>query len=101
MRDRIAEEKATVETMIRLYCRHKEGHKELCPQCAALLRYAHERLDRCKFAAHKPTCRLCPIHCYRKDMGESVRKVMRWAGPRMLFYHPLMAIKHLLRETGR
>lgn len=95
---RIAEEKAVVEQMIRLYCRKKEGHRELCPDCQALLKYAHERLDRCRYGSLKPTCKKCPIHCYRPDMKERIRMVMRWAGPRMMLHHPLSAIRHMLRE---
>ena len=40
MNDRIAEEKITVSLMIHMYCRHKEGNRELCPDCAGLLAYA-------------------------------------------------------------
>ena len=98
---RIAEEKSVVEQMIRLYCRKKEGNDALCESCRELLAYAHSRLDRCRFGAQKPTCRKCPIHCYRPDMKERIRLVMRWSGPRMLFYHPIAAIKHLWRELTR
>jgi hypothetical protein len=31
-------------------------------------------------------------------MRERVRQVMRFAGPRMLLHHPLLAIAHLLKE---
>ncbi len=96
--NRIEEEKRTVEAMIRLYCRCKEGHDELCASCAELLDYARQRLDRCRFGERKPTCRRCPIHCYRRDMKQRMTEVMRWAGSRMLFVHPLMALRHLLRE---
>ncbi len=95
---RLDEELQTVKEMITLYCRKKEGHAALCTDCCALLEYAQQRLYRCKFGNNKPTCRLCPIHCYRPDMKEKMRNVMRYAGPRMIFHHPLMAIKHLLRE---
>lgn len=95
---RIEEEKTVVEQMIRLYCRHKEGNRELCAGCAELLDYARARLDRCRFGADKPTCRRCPVHCYRPEMKERIRRVMRWSGPRMLLYHPLAALRHLLRE---
>lgn len=98
---RIAEEKAVVEQMIRLYCRKKEGNDALCVSCRELLSYAHSRLDRCRFGAQKPTCRKCPIHCYRPDMKDRIRAVMRWSGPRMLLYHPMAAIKHLWRELSR
>ena len=95
---RIAEEKKTVEQMIRLYCRLKEGNLQLCPECRSLLEYAHARLDRCKFGEAKKTCRQCPVHCYKKDMRERMRAVMRFSGPRMMWYHPVDAIKHLWRE---
>ena len=95
---RIAEEKKTVEQMIRLYCRFKEGYPELCSECRSLLEYAHVRLDRCKFGEAKKTCRQCPVHCYKKDMRERMRAVMRFSGPRMMWYHPVDAIKHLWRE---
>ena len=96
---RIEEEKAVVEQMIRLYCRKHEGNTALCPSCKALLDYAHCRLDRCRYDEHKPTCKKCPVHCYRPEMKERIRIVMRWSGPRMIVYHPIAAVRHLLRET--
>lgn len=96
--NRIKEEQRVVEQMIRLYCRKKEGNKELCPECQELLQYAHARLERCKFGENKPTCKKCPIHCYSPQMKERMCKVMRWAGPRMILYHPIAAIKHIIRE---
>ena len=95
---RIEEEKRVVEQMIRLYCRRKEGNEVLCPSCHELLDYAHRRLDRCRYGEEKPTCKKCPIHCYRPEMKERIRAVMRWSGPRMILYHPVDAIKHVLRE---
>ena len=83
---RIENEKKTVELMIRLYCRRYEKNSSLCADCIELLKYAEVRLDRCKFGEKKP------------DMRERMRRVMRWAGPRMIFYYPLEAIKHLIRE---
>ena len=95
---RIENEKHTVGLMVRLYCRRHVKNKALCTDCAELLEYALRRLDRCKFGEQKPTCKKCPVHCYRPDMRERMRKVMRWAGPRMIFHYPLQAIKHLIRE---
>ncbi|MEE1080360.1 MAG: nitrous oxide-stimulated promoter family protein [Bacteroidales bacterium] len=95
---RIEEEKKVVEQMIRLYCRKKEGNGELCQNCHELLDYAHSRLDRCRYGEEKPTCKKCPVHCYRPEMKERVRAVMRWSGPRMMLYHPVAAIKHIYRE---
>ena len=95
---RIEEEKRVVEQMIRLYCRKCEGHDELCPSCKELLDYAHSRLESCRYGEHKPTCKRCPLHCYRPNMKEHIRIVMRWSGPRMIIYDPIAAIQHLIRE---
>lgn len=95
---RIEREQRTVEQMIRIYCRRKEGNDKLCPNCAALLEYARLRLSQCPFGEEKTSCRKCAIHCYRSDMKERIKAVMRFSGPRMIVYNPLAAIRHLLTE---
>ena len=83
--------------MIRLYCRdHHVTRDDPCGECEALMAYADQRLDRCPFGEDKPTCARCTVHCYRKDMREQVRTVMRYAGPRMMRRHPYLAVMHLL-----
>ena len=67
----------------------------LCPQCQALLDYAHQRLERCKFGNEKPSCTRCPVHCYKPAMRQQIRQVMRFSGPRMLLHNPVLAIRHL------
>lgn len=67
----------------------------LCPQCQALLDYALQRLERCRFGEDKPSCTRCPVHCYKPAMREQIRQVMRYSGPRMLLHNPIMAIRHL------
>ena len=89
-------EKETVSLMIRLYCRKKHGGKELCPDCAALDAYARQRSDKCPFMETKTFCSNCKVHCYKKDMREKIRQVMRFSGPRMIFHHPVMAIRHVI-----
>lgn len=92
-------EKDTVNKMIRLYCRKKHGSQhELCPDCRDLLAYASQRLDRCKFGHAKPTCEKCTIHCYRPEMRNKIKTVMRFSGPRMILAHPWLAIKHMLKN---
>lgn len=94
---RLEREATTIEKMIVLYCRSLHGSREgLCEECAALRDYAFKRVSHCRFGAAKPVCAKCPVHCYKPDMRERVRAVMRWAGPRMLLHHPLLAIGHLL-----
>lgn len=98
MNRRIEEERRTVEVMIRLYCRKKEGNKSLCPSCSELLEYANARLARCPFGENKKVCQKCTVHCYKPDMRNRIKEVMRYAGPRMIIYHPIMAIRHLIRS---
>ena len=47
------------------------------------------------FMETKTFCSQCKVHCYKTKQREQIRKVMRFSGPRMLFYHPIMAIRHL------
>jgi hypothetical protein len=83
--------------MIRLYCRLQHKTRAgLCSECARLQEYTHERLDRCPFAPDKPTCAKCPVHCYKAERREQIRRVMRFAGPRMILFHPVMAVRHLM-----
>ncbi len=94
--NKIEREKRIVTQMIKLYCRHKEKNKELCDRCRQLTLYATARLDHCKYGNNKKSCKRCPIHCYKPEMKAQIKQVMRWAGPRMLFYHPIECIRHVL-----
>ena len=94
---RIEKEQQIIEIMIRLYCRKKLHASSLTPECEDLLAYARQRLARCRFGEEKPTCKRCPVHCYRKDMRAQIRRVMRCCGPRMLLYHPLITLRHYIR----
>lgn len=95
---RLNRERDTVSKMIALYCRdhHQSQRGMLCQDCLSLEDYAHLRIERCPFGVNKPTCAKCPVHCYQSDRREQIRQVMRYAGPRMLLHHPLLAILHLI-----
>lgn len=95
---RIEEEKQTITQMIHFYCRHKEKNQTLCSACSELLKYAHQRLEHCPFGEQKKTCRQCTVHCYQPKMRQKIKEVMRFAGPRMIWYHPIWTLKHLWRE---
>lgn len=92
----------TVDEMIHLYCRknHKTDKGKLCESCNELSNYCHYRLSLCPWGDQKPFCSNCPIHCYNKEHRECIRTVMRFSGPRMIFHHPILAIRHLM-ETKR
>lgn len=92
-------EKQTVALMIRLYCRKNHGAKnDLCPDCEALSRYAIQRSEKCPFMETKTFCSNCRVHCYKPEMREKIREVMRFSGPRMIFYHPVMAVRHVIER---
>lgn len=93
-------EKELVSQMIALYCRRKHGGKTLCPDCAALDSYARQRSDKCPFMETKTFCSNCRVHCYKPEMRERIRAVMRFSGPRMIFHHPVIALRHVI-ETRR
>ncbi len=109
-----AQEKTILKEMIGLYCRlkHKKGNKDktdknadrqagknsLCPDCTGLLDYALLRTEKCPFMATKSFCSKCKVHCYKPEMREKIRQVMKFSGPRMMFYFPLQAIKHVFAK---
>jgi hypothetical protein len=68
----------------------------LCPACLALAEYSRRRVEQCRFGEDKPTCSHCPVHCFRPEMREQIRVVMRYSGPRMTLRHPYLAVRHLL-----
>ena len=90
-------EKHMVSEMIALWCRAKHGTRRggLCPECAELAAYARLRSDRCPFMEEKTFCSNCRVHCYAPAMRERIRAVMRFAGPRMVFHHPVAALRHV------
>ncbi len=104
-RSRIGREKKTVSAMIRIYCRGNHGGSHttrgLCEECAELLEYSMNRLDKCIFSETKPTCAKCSVHCYGKGMRERMRAVMRYSGPRMAYRHPILAILHAIDSRVR
>ena len=72
---RISREKLTIKKMIDLY-------QAKCPQASA----------------EKPACKQCPVHCYQPAKREEMKQIMRWAGPRMLWRHPILTVRHLIDD---
>jgi len=97
MSNRLEREKTTVQIMLRLYCKdHHHSVGGLCSECQELSDYAMNRLTHCKFGESKPTCVKCTVHCYRSVMRKRIIEIMRYSGPKMLFAHPIAAIRHLM-----
>jgi hypothetical protein len=94
---RLEREQKSITAMIRLYCKGTHARNgNLCLPCKALQDYAIHRIIKCPHEQNKPSCAKCQIHCFRSEMREQVRVVMRYAGPRMLLRHPILAILHSL-----
>ena len=89
-------EQHVVEEMIRLYCRKKHPKEDrqagqICPVCQELLDYARLRSEKCPFMKEKTFCANCKVHCYKPEVREQIRQVMRFSGRRMMLYHPVLA----------
>lgn len=105
-------EKRVISQMIAIYCNgnHREGdgrdgHKPsckaycgeaICEECLKMDDYAVERTQMCRNMSTKTNCEECENHCYVPEMRRQIRAVMRYAGPRMIYKHPISAIRHLL-----
>lgn len=92
----------TVMLMIQLFCQNNhrtEASKKpetLCSECRQLAEYVYKRIENCAYIETKTFCSFCKIHCYKPEMREKIRTVMRFSGPRMIFHHPALAIKHAI-----
>lgn len=105
---RRAREEKTVSQMIALYCAANHDAacrthtavcgEAVCESCAKLDEYAALRTRRCRKMDAKTSCDACENHCYKPEMREKIREVMRFSGPRMITKHPIAAIRHL---TGK
>lgn len=93
--NRLTDEAGTVTAMIKIYCSGKHGTEELCDECLELAEYAETRVKNCRFGDKKPVCGRCTVHCYKPEMREKIREVMRYAGPKMVYRHPVMLLKHV------
>jgi len=95
---RLARERLTISKMVGMYCsaRHDGSADILCESCREFLDYAEIRLEKCPYGEDKPTCANCPIHCYKPARKAQASEIMRYAGPRMLLRHPLLALAHQL-----
>lgn len=88
---------AVLEKMARIYCKGQHHTKKgLCPECQEVLDYAVARREKCRYGDNKPFCAHCQSKCYKPSIQEEVRKIMRYAGPRSIFYVPHLVILHAI-----
>ncbi len=99
--DKTNKEKKIVGLMIKIFCKKNHRAHKICVECQALIDYANAQVDACPKKETKTFCSNCTTHCYKEDMREQIRKVMKFSGPRMLFYHPIITIKHLISSKRK
>ena len=86
----IEQEKKLITIMIEIY---EKAHGE---DLSTLKEYAYKRIDHCPRKEEKTFCSSCPIHCYAPVYRQQIKMVMKYAGPRMIYKHPVIAIKHMI-----
>jgi len=96
----LAIELKTIEKMTKIYC-SAHHNQEICSECKSLVDHARQKLDRCVYGQNKPACKKCPIHCYKPSYKKQAQTIMRYAGPKMLLKHPILAIRHLLNDQKK
>ncbi len=92
-------EKEIINLMIEIYCKgNKHSPKTTCQDCTDLITYCKNRIDKCPVMETKTFCKNCSIHCYSPENQEKIKRVMRYSGPRMIFYHPKLTIRHIFTD---
>ncbi|MCD6525871.1 MAG: nitrous oxide-stimulated promoter family protein [Desulfuromonas sp.] len=87
---RLRKDAKVLRAFIAVYCRvhhlrHgaavqcREQGRDYCAECHALLHYALQRNDRCPLEP-KPACKDCDVRCYKPQMREKIREVMKFSG---------------------
>jgi hypothetical protein len=66
-----------------------------------VIKYAEKRLSLCPFQSNKPTCGKCVVHCYKEEIRNQVKEIMRYSGPKMIWHHPVIAISHLYNSIKK
>lgn len=84
-----------VSDMVMIYC---DGHHKHtlspCPKCQEVLDYSKFRTSKCPYIKKTLFCSNCPTPCYKPDMKEEMRVIMKYSGPRYFFKHPILVLKH-------
>lgn len=83
-----AHEIQIISEMIDLYAK---THHENCDD---LKQYAIQRTSLCPFIETKTFCSTCKVHCYKAEYRQKIKEVMRYSGPRLIFSHPVLVLKH-------
>lgn len=93
MENKREKKKKTLNFMFDIY---KKSHPQRKEDLDELKSYAFTRIDKCPNVEEGIYCNTCKIHCFKEDEKEEMRKIMKFSGPRMMIYHPILAMDHLI-----
>lgn len=95
VQDRREKERRLLSCMVAYYCRKNHGNRvRLCPECADVDRFIRQRCH-CPRQEATRLCRSCPAQCGRPELKEKLRRMVRYACPRMLFRHPVTVSRYV------
>jgi len=92
------DDKAVIHWMIDYYCKKHHKSDSICEECSAVLEYALKRIEKCPYGRTKPVCSNCSIHCYKIEMRQRIKIIMKFSGPVIIFRKPVIGIKYLLKK---
>ncbi|NLC65713.1 MAG: nitrous oxide-stimulated promoter family protein [Clostridium sp.] len=83
--------------MIEINCKHKHLYNgSLCQECEKIKNYANMKIDKCPHMESKTFCSQCKTHCYDKLHRDKIREIMKYSGPRIIIFHPVATVKHII-----
>lgn len=84
-----------LRSMLELDCELYKKKKVLCTSHNELFEYAIEKIEKCPHEENI-ICQVCAIHCYSNERREEIIEVMRSTRVRMMIYHPIITMQHLI-----
>lgn len=90
--------KQLLDIMFDIYIKDHESEKD---SMESLRLYSHNRLENCQNKDKRNFCSSCSIRCFSKNRREDIKRVMKYSGPRLIFYRPLALLRHTFNHFWR
>lgn len=73
------------------------GKRKVCADCRKVLSHAVVKRARCPLEP-KPSCRVCPVHCYSRTYRQKIREIMKFSGRHLILRGRLHLLLHFLER---
>lgn len=73
------------------------GNDIMCPECREAIEGTLQCAEACPHG-HEGNCQDCDTHCQRGEAQQNIKRIMRYAAPRMAIRHPLMTATYLRKK---